>query len=326
MKKKDIPDMEGEERREAAVEPELSLDDPELFELLEDSEKNAEFIAMESRTYFQDAWNHFKKNKLALVSLYFLILMVLLAVFVPILSPFTYDGQDMLIANAMPSLTHPFGTDKFGRDILVRVMYGARISLSVGISAALICMVIGIIYGGVAGYVGGKVDMVMMRVVDILYAVPNLLYIILIMLVFGSNVFSVLLGVCISSWIGMARLVRTQVMSLKEQEFSLAALVLGASRQRILFKHLVVNSIGPIIVSLTMMVPSAIFTEAFLGFVGIGISAPMSSWGTLANDARNLIYSYPIQIVWPVGAICLTMLALNFVGDGLGEALDPKKR
>lgn len=315
-----------EERALDTAAEELPENDPAMFELLDDAEKNAEFIAMESRTFFQDAWNHFKKNRLALISFYFLLLMVLLAVFVPILSHYTYDGQDMSVANAMPSWTHPFGTDKFGRDILVRVMYGARISLSVGFAAAGICMVIGIVYGGIAGYAGGKTDMVMMRIVDILYSIPSLLYTILIMLIFGSNMFSVLLGVCVSSWIGMARLVRTQVMSLKEQEFSLAALVLGASRQRILFKHLIVNSIGPIIVSLTMMVPSAIFQESFLGFVGIGISAPMSSWGTLANDARNLIYSYPIQIVWPVGSICLTMLALNFLGDGLGEALDPKKR
>ena len=323
MKTKKERIQERQERDETVSAPET---DPAMFELLDDGEKNAEFIALESRTFFQDAWNHFKKNRLALVSFYFLLLMVLLAVFVPILSHYTYNGQDMSIANAMPSWEHPFGTDKFGRDILVRVMYGARISLSVGFAAAGICMVIGIVYGGIAGYAGGKTDMVMMRVVDILYSIPSLLYTILIMLIFGSNMFSVLLGVCVSSWIGMARLVRTQVMSLKEQEFSLAALVLGASRQRILFKHLIVNSIGPIIVSLTMMVPSAIFQESFLGFVGIGISAPMSSWGTLANDARNLIHSYPIQIVWPVGAICLTMLALNFLGDGLGEALDPKKR
>lgn len=323
MKTKKERIQERQVRDETVSAPET---DPAMFELLDDGEKNAEFIALESRTFFQDAWNHFKKNRLALVSFYFLLLMVLLAVFVPILSQYTYNGQDMSIANAMPSWEHPFGTDKFGRDILVRVMYGARISLSVGFAAAGICMVIGIVYGGIAGYAGGKTDMVMMRVVDILYSIPSLLYTILIMLIFGSNMFSVLLGVCVSSWIGMARLVRTQVMSLKEQEFSLAALVLGASRQRILFKHLIVNSIGPIIVSLTMMVPSAIFQESFLGFVGIGISAPMSSWGTLANDARNLIYSYPIQIVWPVGAICLTMLALNFLGDGLGEALDPKKR
>ncbi len=299
---------------------------PEAFELLPDSEKNADFVAMESRSFFQDAWSNFRKNKLALVSLYFILFVCLLAVLVPILSPYTYDGMDTTAMNQLPSLQHWFGTDKFGRDIFVRVMYGARISLSVGFAAAGINLVIGVIYGGVAGYLGGRVDLIMMRVVDMLYSIPSLLYVILIMLVFGSNMFSVLLGICVSSWVGMARLVRTQVLSLKEQEFSLAAFVMGASRARILFKHLIINSIGPIIVSLTMMVPSAIFQESFLGFVGIGISAPMSSWGTLANEARMVLNSYPLQIVWPVLSICLTMLALNFLGDGLGEALDPKKR
>ena len=299
---------------------------PEAFELLPDSEKNADFVAMESRSFFQDAWSNFRKNKLALVSLYFILFVCLLAVLVPILSPFTYDGMDTTALNQLPSLQHWFGTDKFGRDIFVRVMYGARISLSVGFAAAGINLVIGVIYGGVAGYLGGRVDLIMMRVVDMLYSIPSLLYVILIMLVFGSNMFSVLLGICVSSWVGMARLVRTQVLYLKEQEFSLAAFVMGASRARILFKHLIINSIGPIIVSLTMMVPSAIFQESFLGFVGIGISAPMSSWGTLANEARMVLNSYPLQIVWPVLSICLTMLALNFLGDGLGEALDPKKR
>ncbi|MGI5929822.1 ABC transporter permease [Pseudoflavonifractor sp.] len=299
---------------------------PDAFEPLPASEKNAEFIAMESKTFLQDAWRNFRRNKLALISLCFIILMCLMAIFVPILSPYTYDGMDGSALNQLPSLQHWFGTDKFGRDIFVRVMFGARISLAVGFAAAGINMVIGIVYGGIAGYVGGKADLIMMRVVDMLYSIPNLLYIILIMLIFGSNMFSVLLGICISSWVGMARLVRTQVMSLKEQEFSLAAFVMGASKSRILFKHLIINSIGPIIVSLTLMVPSAIFQESFLGFVGIGISAPMSSWGTLANDARLVINSYPLQIVWPVLSICLTMLALNFLGDGLGEALDPKKR
>lgn len=299
---------------------------PNAFELLPESEKNAEFVAMESRTFFQDAWRNFRKNKLALVSLCFILAVCLMAILVPMLSPYTYDGMDTSALNQLPSLQHWFGTDKFGRDIFVRVMYGARISLSVGFAAAGINLVIGVVYGGIAGYLGGRADLIMMRVVDMLYSIPSLLYIILIMLVFGSNMFAVLLGICVSSWVGMARLVRTQVMSLKEQEFSLAAFVMGASRMRILFKHLIINSIGPIIVSLTMMVPSAIFQESFLGCVGIGISAPMSSWGTLANEARMVLNSYPLQIVWPVLSICLTMLALNFLGDGLGEALDPKKR
>ena len=298
----------------------------ELFTLLDDSEKDSEFVAMESKTYFQDAWARFKKNKLALIGLVFIALMVLAAIFIPMFSPFTYDGQDMTARNIVSSLQHPFGTDKFGRDILVRVMYGARISLSVGFAAAILNLIIGVVYGGICGYVGGKLDLILMRIVDILYSVPTLLYVILIMLVFGSNIFSVLLAISVSSWVGMARQVRAQVLSLKEQEFSLAAYVIGASRGRILFKHLVINCMGPIIVNTTLMVPSAIFTEAFLAFVGIGISIPMASWGTMANEARAQLMLYPMQMVWPVAAICLTMLSLHFIGDGLSEALDPRKR
>ena len=298
----------------------------ELFEILDESEKDSEFVAIESKTYFQDAWARFRKNKLALIGLVFIVLMILAAVFIPIFSPYTYDGQDMLSRNVTASWQHPFGTDKFGRDILVRVMYGARISLSVGFAAAILNLIIGVIYGGICGYVGGKTDLILMRIVDILYSVPTLLYVILIMLVFGSNIFSVLLAISVSSWVGMARQVRAQVLSLKEQEFSLAAYVIGASRGRILFKHLVINCMGPIIVNTTLMVPSAIFTEAFLAFVGIGISIPMASWGTMANDARSQLMLHPMQMVWPVLAICLTMLSLHFIGDGLSEALDPRKR
>ena len=298
----------------------------ELFRKLDDSEKNSEFIAIESRTYFQNARRRFFRNKLAVIGLVFTVFMILLAVLGPILSKYNYYSIDVTQQNLMPSMKHWFGTDKFGRDIFVRICYGARISLSIGFAAAFINLIIGVFYGGIAGYVGGKVDMVMMRIVDVLYSIPEMLYIILIMIVLGSNITSILIGISVYAWIGMARLVRTQVMSLKEQEFSLAAFVMGASKSRILFKHLIVNSIGPIIVSVTMMVPSAIFMESFLSMVGIGISLPMASWGTLANDARTLIYTNPIQIIWPIAAICLTMLSLNFVGDGLGEALDPNKK
>ncbi|MCF0151156.1 MAG: ABC transporter permease [Firmicutes bacterium] len=301
----------------------LSADD---FELLEETEKDSEFIAVEAKTYFQDAWKNFKKNKLATAGLIFLVIMLLAAIFTPMLSPYTYDQQDLTMRNALPSAKHLFGTDKFGRDIFIRVMYGARISLSVGFASAFINLILGVMYGGFCGYFGGKLDMILMRLVDIIYSVPTLLYVILVMLIFGSNIFSVLLAICISGWIGMARQVRAQVMSLKEQEYALAAKVMGASDSRILFKHLVINSIGPIIVTTTHMVPSAIFTEAFLAFVGIGISIPQASWGTMASEARGLIMSYPIQMVWPVLAICLTILSLNFIGDGLNEALDPRKR
>ena len=298
----------------------------EEFELLDDSEKDSEFVAMESKTYLQDAWARFKKNKLALVSFIFLAIMVLFAIFAPMLSPYTYDGMDFAQINAGPSAAHWFGTDKFGRDIFVRIMYGARISLSVGVAAAILNLAIGVTYGGICGYIGGKTDMILMRLVDIIYSVPTLLYVILIMLIFGSNIFSMLVAIGISSWVGMARLVRGQILSLKEQEYAQAAYVIGASRVRIMFKHLIVNCMGPIIVDTTLMVPSAIFTEAFRAFVGIGISIPQASWGTMANEARSLLQSQPLQMLWPVLAICLTMLSLNFIGDGLTEALDPKRR
>ena len=297
----------------------------DMFAPLPEEERNSEFIAMDSKTYLQDAWGRFKKNKLALISLIFLGIMILLAIFVPIISPYTYDGMSDDV-NIMPCMAHLLGTDKFGRDILTRLMYGARISLMVGFLAAILNLIIGVVYGGIAGYAGGKVDMVMMRIIDCIYSIPSMLYVILIMLVLGSNIYSVLVGISISSWIGMARQVRTQIQTLKQQEFAMAAYVIGASKKRILFKHLIINSMGPIVVSATMMVPDAIFTEAFLAFIGIGISLPQASWGTLCNEARAQLTQYPIQIIWPVMAICLTVLVLNFIGDGVGEALDPKKK
>lgn len=297
----------------------------DMFELLDDSEKNSEFIAIDSKTFFRDTWDRFKKNKLALFGLIFLVLMVLGAIFVPMFSKYGYTTQNMQLRNALPSLEHPFGTDGLGQDILVRVMYGARISLSIGFVSALINLVIGVIYGGIAGYLGGKVDMVLMRIIDIIYSVPSVLYTLLILMVFGNNIFSMIVAISITSWIQMARQVRTQVMSLKEMEFAMAAKVLGAGHMRILLKHLVVNALGPIIVCLTMMVPNAIFTEAFLSMLGIGLDPLIPSWGALANDCRQLLFTYPIQIIWPIAAICLTILSLNFIGDGLGEALEAKR-
>lgn len=244
---------------EAVFEP-----TPDLFEKLDESSKNAEKIAYESKTYFKDAWGRFKQNKLAMAGLIFLVFMIVMCILVPVFSSYSYDGQDLNAINEMSSLAHPMGTDYLGRDLFVRVMMGGRISLTVGFAAAAISMCVGITYGGISGYFGGKVDMVMMRIVDAMYSIPDMLYIILITVVLEPSMGSILLGICISSWMGMARQVRTQVMTLKEQEFSLAAFVLGASKKRILFKHLIVNSMGPIIVSVTLLVPSAIFNEAFL--------------------------------------------------------------
>lgn len=297
-----------------------------MFEKLPDDEKNSEFIAMESKTFLRDVWDRYKKNKLAMIGLIFLIIMVLMAIFVPILSKYGFEDQNIALKNAMPSLDHPFGTDKLGRDIFVRVMYGGRISLSIAFASAFICLIIGVLYGGIAGYVGGKVDMVMMRIVDILDSIPTLLYVILILMIFGNTIPAMLFAICFTSWVGMARQVRQQVRSIKEMEFAMAEKVLGASHKRILINHLIVNAIGPIIVNLTMLVPSAIFTEAFLSFVGIGLDPSIPSWGKLANDCRGLFFTYPIQIIWVVLAISLTCLSLNFVGDGVGEAFQAKQR
>ena len=306
-------------------EKNLVLSD-DLFEKLPEDDKNSEFIAIAIKTFAKDAWDRFRRNKLALGGLIFLIIMIVLAIVVPAVAPYQFDTQDMANRNALPSLQHLFGTDKLGRDIFVRVMYGARVSLAIGFSTAAINLVIGILYGGISGYVGGRVDMIMMRIVDIIYAVPSLIYVVLILLVFGDSVGSMMLAICLTSWIGMARQVRTQIMSLKEMEFSLAAKVIGASNSRILIRHLVINALGPIIVSLTMMVPGAIFTEASLSFVGIGLNPAIPSWGKLANDCRQLIFTQPLQVLWPVAAISLTILALNFVGDGIGEAFQARTR
>ncbi len=299
--------------------------DPSMFEKLDDSEKNDEAIAMESKTFLQDTWRRFSQNKLAILGLIVLLIMIGLAIFVPIFSKYTYDGQDLANTNSLPSAIHLLGTDKLGRDILVRVCSGMRVTLAIGFASAAINLCIGIIYGGCAGYFGGRVDMTLMRIVDIIDSVPSLLYTIMILMVFGNSIFSMMLAISLTSWITMARQVRAQVMSLKEMEFAMAAKVIGCSDIRILLKHLVVNALGPIIVCLTMMIPSAIFTESSLSFIGIGIQAPACSLGSLANEARQLINTQPLQVVWPVIAIALITLSLNFIGDGIGEALEAKR-
>ena len=298
----------------------------QLFRKLSKEEKNDEFIAIESKTFFQSVKAEFTKNKRAVFGLSVLVIVVLMAILGPVFSPFSYEDQNIALRNAAPTAQHLFGTDKMGRDIFVRILYGARISLGVGIVAAIVNLIIGTLYGGIAGYVGGKTDMVMMRFVDIIYSVPSMLYIVLIMLWLGAGVSSIILGISITCWIGTARIVRSQVKSLREQEFTMAAFVLGASPKRILVKHLLVNAMGPIIVNITLMVPQAIFTEAWLSFIGVGISAPKASWGTLCDAASELIMVYPMQTIYPLVAICLTIISFNFVGEGLERALDPKRK
>ena len=223
--------------------------------------------------------------------------------------------------------TFPFGSDIVGRSILVRVMYGARISLTVAFVASLVNLLVGVAYGSLAAYEGGRADIVMMRIVDILNSIPLVLYVILIMVLVGNRgLWTMVIALGSVYWVVMARLVRGQVLSLKEQEFILAARALGVSRRNIISRHLVPNAIGPIIVAMTMMIPSAVFTESFISFIGLGVSAPMASWGTLANDALSGLLSYPYQLFFPAAAIAVTMLAFNMLGDGLRDALDPRLR
>lgn len=243
---------------------------------------------------------------------------------------FTLEYRGILVtqpAKTRINRLFPFGTDDLGRDLLTRVMYGARISLLVAFIATIVNLFIGVIYGSISGFEGGRVDDVMMRIVDIINSVPLVLYVILLMVWFrGGGLLNIIIALSSVYWVSMARLVRGQILSLKEQEFILAAKVIGVPRHKIIAKHLIPNAIGPIIVSMAMMIPSAVFTESFLSFIGLGVSAPMASWGTLANNALSGLTTYPYQLFFPAMAIAFTMLAFNFIGDGLRDALDPRLR
>jgi len=279
-------------------------------------------------TYWRDAWRRLKQNRAAMVGLALIIVLFLAATIGPLCSPYSYSDQNLTPQgiNQAPSWQHWFGTDNLGRDLFVRVLFGARISLSVGIFASLIIMVIGVLFGGIAGYLGGKADNVMMRIVDVIYGIPTVLIVILLMVIFQPGLKNVMIAIGATYWIGMARIVRGQILSLKEQDYIMAATALGASKRRILLRHLIPNSIGPIVVTATLSIPGAIFTEAFLSFIGLGVAAPMASWGALANEGVNSLRSFPWQLLFPGSAICLAMLAFNFFGDGLRDALDPWMR
>ena len=295
----------------------------ELFVLSAD-DALAEELPRPSVTYWRDVWQRFRRDRLALVGLIVIAVMTVMCIVMPMVSPYTYDGSDYLNMNSAPTWQHPCGTDQLGRDQFIRIMYGARISLTIGFVAAAINFLIGVLYGGLAGYLGGRADMVLMRIVDIFSSLPSLLYIVLIMLIFGSNIGSVILALCFTSWIGTARVVRSEVMHLKHSEYVLASRLSGAGTWHLLIQHLVPNAMGPIIVSTAFLIPGAIFSEAFLSFLGIGIQAPQASWGSLANAAIPVMQMYPHLMLFPVLAICVTMFSFNFIGDGLRDALDPR--
>ncbi|MHB8105989.1 MAG: ABC transporter permease [Candidatus Cryosericum sp.] len=281
-------------------------------------------------TYWNDAIRRLRHNRLAVVGFWIIIALFAIAIFGPMVSPYNYADQDLENTFQSPTLRHPFGTDQLGRDQMTRVMYGARISLAVGVVCAALNFLIGVTYGGISAYFGGRVDDVMMRIVDILYGIPTLIIVILLTVLFKdkgvSPLINVFIAIGLTYWLPMARIVRGEILSLKEREFALAAKTIGAPNNRILFKHLIPNAMGPIIVTVTLEVPSAIFTEAFLSYIGLGVSAPVASWGVLASDGTEAIRSFPYLVLFPALAICLTMFAFNFLGDGLRDALDPRLR
>lgn len=313
------------------MEENLNLD-KELFAPLTDEEKKVDVVVRPSISYWKDAWMRLKNNKVALVSLCVALLIILSSIVVPMCSKYDYATNDLSMTNLKPSVEHLFGTDHLGRDIFVRVFMGARYSLTIAIVAAFINLVIGVLYGGIAGYFGGKVDAVLMRIVDVIYSIPLTIYVIIFMAILnkpgssGSGLATIILALSISYWIGMARIVRGDVLQLKQQEFVLASKALGASNFRILIRHLIPNCIGSIMVTLTLLIPEAVFTEAFLSFIGLGLVPPKASLGTLANEAMKAIYTYPWQLLFPAVMICLIILSFNLFGDGLNDALDPKNK
>lgn len=298
-------------------------------ELFQPFPRNVQQLDEEKKSgisFRQDAWRRLKQNKIAMAGLGAIILLIIMAAVGPSINEYTYQQQNLVMKNMPPGAEHWFGTDNLGRDLFTRTWYGARISLFVGITAALIDVIIGVIWGGVAGIYGGKVDEAMMRFCDILYGLPYMLVVVLLMVVLGQGIFTIIIAMTITGWIGMARIVRGEVLRLKEQEFVLASRTIGANSFRVLIKHLIPNALGPILVTLTLTIPNAIFTEAFLSFLGLGVQAPIASWGTMTSDGLDTLRYYPWQLFFPAAFISITMLAFNVLGDGLRDSLDPRLR
>ena len=278
----------------------------------------------QGRSPWQDAWYRLKQNKLAIISLNFLTALVVIAVLTPWLAPYGYETQNLALGASGPSAAHWLGTDIHGRDLMTRLMYGGRVSLMVGFAATAVSLVIGVLWGAIAGYVGGLTDTVLMRIVDILYALPFMIFIILLMVVFGRSLLLLFLAIGLIEWLTMARIVRTQVMNIRNQEFVSAAIVTGLSHWQIISRHIIPNIIGPVIVYITLTIPSVMLLEAFLSFLGLGIQPPQSSWGVLISGGVETMEEYPWLLLFPGLTLSATLFALNFLGDGLRDALDPR--
>lgn len=298
----------------------------EKFKVLGYDAENANVIVRPNLTYWQDAWRRLKQNKVAMFSMILLVIIIVMCIIGPFISPHDYSVQNTDKMNVSPNSEYWFGTDNLGRDLFSRLWIGGRVSITIGIVGTIIEVVIGCIYGGISGYFGGKVDDIMMRIVEILISIPYMLIVIILSIFMGKGMMSLLIALCITGWTSMARMVRGQVMQLKQSEYVLAAQALGADPKRVILKHLIPNTIGIIIVYMTFDIPSFIFAEAFLSFIGLGIQPPETSWGAMTSFGQAVMDFYPYQLIFPAVAISLTMLAFNLLGDGLRDALDPKLR
>lgn len=276
------------------------------------------------RSLTQDAIARLKKNKMSMIGLFVILFMVVIALLTPWIAPYSYEEQNLDLGASAPSAAHWLGTDTLGRDQLTRIMYGSRISLMVGFIATAVALTIGVLWGAIAGFIGGRVDAVMMRIVDALYALPFTIFIILLTVIFGSSMLLLFLAIGAVEWLTMARIVRGQVLSIKRQEFVEAAISMGLSPWRIITRHLIPNVLGPVIVYTTLTIPSVILLESFLSFLGLGIQPPASSWGSLISGGVETMEEYPWLLIFPGLVLTITLFSLNFLGDGLRDALDPR--
>ena len=283
---------------------------------------------IKGRSLWVDAWRRLIGNRAAVVSMILLGIIVALAVLAPWLSPFPYDEVYWDFIGAPPSFDsgHIFGTDQNGRDLFVRTLYGGQVSLLVGFTATLVSLVIGVIWGATAGFIGGRVDGLMMRIVDILYSIPFIFFVIMLTVVFGRFITLIYVAIGAVSWLDMARIVRGQTISIRRREFIEAAEASGVSKWRIITRHIIPNCLGPVVVYVTLTVPNVILTESFISFLGMGVQEPDSSWGTLVSEAAVVMEIAPWAIIGTGGILAVTLLCLNFIGDGLRDALDPKDR
>lgn len=278
----------------------------------------------QGRSLWQDALSRLMQNHLAVFGLCVVILLILIAIFADVIAPYSYQEQNLALGASPPSSDHWLGTDTLGRDLFTRILYGSRVSLMVGVLATSVALTIGVTWGMISGYLGGRVDMLMMRIVDILYALPFTIFIILLMVVFGRNIYLLFFAIGAVEWLTMARIVRSQVMSIRNQEYIDAVISMGLPRRKIIARHILPNILGPIIVYTTLTIPGVILLESFLSFLGLGIQPPMSSWGSLISNGVETMEEYPWLLIYPALTLSITLFSLNFLGDGLRDAIDPR--